>query len=245
MSAVRTSKGADVHCLPLAMRRSGIWSTSHSSSPSAAPARPNSTKTGTVSPNAPNATTEGGGQFVDWPLYKCRCHFLQVSRKDDRAMVEIHETTTRSSRVHQIGEFFTDPAKRIPGRIVWSHPWGHAFASSIRAGKLPPRGTAKGFSQRLGAGHRLSIVFFWQIPAFNWFERARTGHETCGLRLTGPYGEDCTFMPDGSITPSQHCPIPCMGSFDPWLGHMNRDINPFQYARGMRPPGGWSWHRVD
>ena len=196
-------------------------------------------------PECPACNDRRGGQLVDWPLYECRCHFLQVSRNDDRATVEIHETTTGSSRVHRIGEFFTDPAKRIPGRVVWSHPWGHAYASEIKVGKLPPDGKSKGFSQPLGAGHKLSLIFFWQILAFNWFERARIDHETCGLRLTGPYGEDCTFMPDGSITPSQHCPVPCAGSFDPLLGHRNRDINPFQYAPGMRPDGGWSWYRLN
>ena len=108
---------------------------------------------------------------MDWPLYKCRCHYLHVSRKGNEATVEIHETTTGTRRVHVIGEPITDPARRIPGLVVWSQPWGPAFGVSMRAAKLPPDGTGKGFSLPLGAGHRLSMVYFWQIPAFNWFEK--------------------------------------------------------------------------
>ena len=196
-------------------------------------------------PECPQCNDRRGGQLVDWPLYRCRCHYLQVSRKGDKATVEIRETTTGSECVHVIEEPSTDPAKNIPGRIVWSHPWGHALGFSIRVGKLPPLGTAKGFSRRLGAGHSLSMVHFWQIPAFNWFERVRTGRETYGLRLRGRRGEDCIFLPDGSINRSARCPVPCAGSFDPRLGHKNRDINPFQYPRGMHPDGGWSWRRVN
>lgn len=192
-------------------------------------------------PECPQCNDRRGGQMVDWPLYRCRCHYLHVSREGDQATVEIRETTTGSECVHVIGEPSTDPAKRIPGRIVWSHPWGHAFGTSIRVNKLPPDGTGKGFSRPLGAGHALSMIHFWQIPAFNWFERARTGRETSGLRLKGPRGEDCIFMPDGSITRSVQCPVPCAGSFDPRLGHKNRNINPFQYPRGLHPDGGWSW----
>lgn len=196
-------------------------------------------------PECPQCNDRRGGQFVDWPLYRCRCHYLQVSRKGDKATVEIRETITGSERVHIIGEPQTDPARRIPGRIVWSHPWGHALGFSIRAGILPPHGKAKGFDRSLGAGHALSMVHFWQIPAFNWFERVRTGRETSGLRLRGLRGEDCIFMPDGSITRSARCPVPCAGSFDPRLGHKNRDINPFQYPHGLHPNGGWSWHKVN
>ena len=87
-----------------------------------------------------------GGQMVDWPPYWCRRHYLQVSRKGNKATVKIRETTTGSECVHAIGEPRTDPAKRIPGRVVWSQPWGHAFATRIRDSKLPPDGTSKGCS---------------------------------------------------------------------------------------------------
>jgi len=167
-----------------------------------------------------------------------------VSRKGNEATVEIHETTSGSKRVHVIGEPSTDPARRIPGLVVWSHPWGPAFAINLRAGKLPPDGTGKGFSRPLGAGHSLSMIYFWQIPAFNWFERVRTGRETAVIRLQGQRGEECIFMPDGSICPTERCSVPCAGSFDVRLGHKNRDINPFQYPPGIGPNGGWSWCKV-
>ena len=196
-------------------------------------------------PECPRCNDRRGGQLLDWPLYRCRCHYLQISRKGGKATVEIRETTTGSECVHVIGEPQTDPAKCIPGQFVWSQPWGHAIAVSIRAGKLPPDGTAKGFSQPLGAGHALSMIYFWQIRAFNWFERVRTGRETSRLRLRGRRGEDCIFTPDGSITQSARCPVSCAGSFNPQLGHKNRNFNPFRYPSGIHPNGGWSWRRVN
>ncbi len=159
-------------------------------------------------------------------------------KEGKRGTVEIHETTTGSKRVHVIGEPKTDPAKRIPGRVVWSQPWGPAIAVGYRAARLPPDGKGKGFSLSLGAGHRLSMIHFWQIPAFNWFERVRTDRETVPIRLTGQRGEDCVFMPDGSIRPTKRCSLPCAGSFDVRLGHKNRDINPFRYPPGTGPDGG-------
>ena len=192
-------------------------------------------------PECPQCNDRRRGQLVDWPLYKCQCHFLQVSRKGDKANVEIHEITTGSKQVHVIGEPSTDPARRIPGRVVWSQPWGPAFGVSFRATMLPPDGKGKGFSLPLGAGHRLSMIYFWQIPAFNWFERVRTGREMAGIRLKGRRGEDCIFMPDGSICPAERCSFPCARAFDVRLGHKNRDINPFRYPPGIGPNGGWSW----
>ena len=195
-------------------------------------------------PECPQCNDGRRGQLVDWPLYKCRCHYLHVSWKGNVATVEIHETTTESKRVHVIGDPKTDPAKRIPGRVVWSQPWGPAFGVSFRAARLPPDGKGKGFSLSLGAGHRLSMIHFWQIPAFNWFERVRTGRENGAIRLTGRLGEDCIFMPDGSISPTERCSFPCARSFDVRLGHKNRDINPFRYPTGIGPDGGWSWREV-
>lgn len=196
-------------------------------------------------PECPQCNDLRRGQLDDWPLYKCRCHYLQVSREDDKATVEIHETTTGSKRIHVIDKAFTDPARRIPGRIMWLRPWGPAIATSFRAAKLPPDGMGKGFSLPLGAGHRLSMICFWQIPAFNWFEKVRTGRETSAIRLRGPCGEDCTYLPDGSIEPSMRCPVACAASFDTQLGHKNRDVNPFRYPTGKGPDGGWSWQQVD
>jgi len=196
-------------------------------------------------PECPRCNDLRRGQLDDWPLYKCRCHYLQVSRKSDKATVEIHETTAGSKRVHVLGKPDTDPARRIPGRVVWSHPWGPVLAFNFRASRLPPDGMGKGFSQSLGAGHRLSMVYFWQISAFNWFERVRIGSETSSIRLRGSCGEDCTYLPDGSIEQSIRCPVPCAASFDPRLGHKNRNVNPFRYPLGRGPDGGWSWQRVD
>ena len=226
------------------MRRSATGSTGRSSSPSPALASPFNADWN-CQPECLQCNDRRGGQMVDWPPYWCRRHYLQVSRKGNKATVKIRETTTGSECVHVIGEPRTDPAKRIPGRVVWSQPWGHALATRIRDSKLPPDGTSKGFIRPLGAGHALSMIYFWQIPAFNWFEKVRTGRETPGLRLKGRSGEDCVFMPDGSITRSARCRVPCGGSFDLQLGHKNRDINPFQYPRGMHPEGGWSWRRVN
>ena len=192
-------------------------------------------------PECPQCNDRRRGQLVDWPLYSCRCHYLQVSKNGDRATVNVHETTNGSERVHVLHEDYSDPATRIPGRIIWPHPWGHSLSFSIRAGKLPPDGTGKGFSRQLGAGHQLSMIYFWQIQAFNWFERARIGRETSVIRLMGRRGEDCVFMPDGSITPSRRCLVPCVRSFDSRLGHKNRNVNPFNYPSGRHPNGGWSW----
>ena len=71
----------------------------------------------------------------------------------------------------------------------------------FQAARLPPDGMGKGFSLSLGAGHRLSMICFWQIPAFNWFERVRTGCETSAIRLRGSCGEDCTYLTDRSNRP--------------------------------------------
>ena len=196
-------------------------------------------------PECPECNDRRGGQLVDWPLYKCRCHYLQISRTGGKATVVIHETTSGEERAHVLEEPSTDPARQIPGCIVWTHPWGQAFGTSIRAGKLPPDGSAKGFSRALGAGHALSMVHFWQIPAFNWFERVRTGRESSGIRLKGRRGEACIFMPNGSVTRIGKSNFPCASSFDPLLGHRNRNFNPFQYARGVLPDGGWSWRKIN
>ena len=111
-------------------------------------------------PECPECNDRRGGQLVDWPLYSCQCHYLQVSRQGDKATVEIRETTTGSERVHVINKGRTDSAKRILGHTLWAYPWGHALAYRVVVGKAPPDGTAKGFSRRLGAGHALSMIHF-------------------------------------------------------------------------------------
>ena len=227
------------------MRKSVIWSPGRSSKPSAALTRLISTPIGTANPSVPSAMIEEGASWSTGPCTAASATICRCRGRTTKRTVEIRETTTGSERVHVIGKGQTDSAKRIFGRTLWAHPWGHALAYRVVVGKAPPDGTAKGFSRRLGAGHALSMIHFWQIPAFNWFERVRAGRETAGLRLRGPYGEDCIFMADGSITRSSRCPVPCAESFDPRLGHKNRDINPFQYPPGRHPNGGWSWRRVN
>ena len=149
-SAGPTSKDAVAFYPRLATPRSATWSTARSSSSSGRARKADFNADWNCQPECPECNDQRRGQLVDWPLYKCRCHYLHVSRKGNEATVEIHETTTGTKRVHVVSEPSTDPARRIPSRVVWSQPWGPAIAVSFRAAKIPPDGTGKGFSLPLG-----------------------------------------------------------------------------------------------
>ena len=43
-----------------------------------------------VQPMCPDCNTARGGLLDGWPLYKCRCHYLQIDGKGD---LYVHETT--------------------------------------------------------------------------------------------------------------------------------------------------------
>ena len=128
------------------------------------------------------------GQFAgDWPLFKCRCHFLQVAGPH----MYVHDRLQRSERRHLLLE---DAVSDEIGTF-------RLFTS-----RLPPDGSGVGYAKDAG-GHLLPTLPLSLAQPFNWFERARVGLATGRLSISGSNGERAVVMPDGRVVSLSGHPV--------------------------------------
>ena len=162
-----------------------------------------------IQPMCPGCNSARIGQVSAWPLFRCRCHHLQIGR--DGGMY-IHERTRGRQRRH----LFVESA-------VGS---GTTFLVGPR--RLPGKGNQVGYSKnpRTRGGHLVIPVRRRLVPLFNWFELARIGRAEAGLPVRGVKGERLLFLPSGEVVSrSNHL---CAKSFPVENGHRNLYYNPFQ-----------------
>lgn len=161
-----------------------------------------------------------GGQVSGWPVYRCRCHYLQLG--DDGGMY-IHERTRSRERRHLLTE-----------NVI-----GDDGAFQVFPARLPKhpneRNEWRGYSLGRG-GHLLATITEKSIPAFNWFELVRIGEAKGPLSLVKDGGKACTFLPNGRIVPgSRHW---CARVFPRAAGHLNVfGYDPFTPADTDEMPG--------
>ena len=150
-----------------------------------------------------------GGQLNDWPLYKCRCHYLQIG--DDRGMY-IHERTEGRERKHLLVE----------------QAVGDGTGFRLYAAKLAGSGNKIGWSRSPDnrGGHLLAPVPEEMVNAFNWFELVRVGEGEGAFSREGENGESCIFFTNGLIVPQS--PHRCANLFPVTLGHLNLRFDPFK-----------------
>lgn len=163
-----------------------------------------------IQPMCPKCNNElRVGQVCDWPLFKCKCHYLQIS--EDGGMY-IHERTEREERKH----LFLEEAV------------GDGTKLQLFPSRLPGSGNSIGYSkiEKNRGGHILIPILEQSAPAFNWFELARIGEATGQLLHEGKNGEKCFLYPNGMIVPSSK--HQCAQWFPVELGHHNLRYNPFR-----------------
>ena len=165
-----------------------------------------------IQPMCPKCNNEvRESQLNDWPLFKCRCHFLQVGK--DGGMY-IHERTTGREKRHLLLEDVTSQDRST-----------FLFFSS----RLPGSGNSVGYSTggSSSGGHFLVPVLKKHVTCFNWFELARIGEARGSVLWERGNGERCVFLPDGRIASrSEHW---CASRFPIKYGHRNlTSFDPFE-----------------
>ena len=164
-----------------------------------------------IQPMCPKCNNElRGGQIHAWPLFKCRCHYLQIG--GDGGMY-IHDRTRAREKKHLLVE----KAVNEDGTTML-----------LYSSRLPGDGNRVGWSRPEG-GHILVPVPKKSAAAFNWFELARIGEAKGGVVKKGKNGERCVYLPNGRIAPrSEHW---CARWFPIDIGHINlSEHNPFKQA---------------
>ena len=165
-----------------------------------------------IQPMCPKCNSEVRvGQMNNWPLFKCRCHYLQIG--EDEGMY-IHERTKARDRKHLM----------LAGAV------GNGTIMRLFSSRLPGAGTMIGWSRdtKTRGGHLLVPMPAKSVPSFNWFELARIGEANGQRVLGGRNGERCTYLPNGTIIPgSSHW---CTRWFPIDIGHHNLGHNPFKPA---------------
>lgn len=138
------------------------------------------------------------GQLAgNWPLFTCRCHYLQIA---DGHMY-VHDRLEKRDRRHPL---FENAVSSEPG------------LNFLLASRLSGDGTGVGYTQDHG-GHTMPAIPPDLVEPFNWFEQARVGIARGSFLRCGPNGERAAFTPSGRI--DRLSPHPAPPTFPLWLGH--------------------------
>ena len=169
------------------------------------------------------------GQVWGWPLFKCTCHWLQLTEDGE---MYICETTGGKS----------NPQRHLFRKGAISEGNGVVFTANVGAGEYVDgngkrwRGTSNGSGPfPVEMGHMTTCIPRIHLLAFNWFELARVGRTSRPLGISSPDGSSpdgskhCMFLPNGQILGGRRYWF--AEGFDLARGHENRYYNPFTPAK--------------
>ena len=169
-----------------------------------------------VQPMCPKCNQARGGYMRGWPLFRCRCHALEIAGED----MFVWEAVSRERQW----------TRHLLATCIVRKQYGQAAQISLI--KMPPDGKHLGWHQSLD---HLPLVPSSLAPSFGWFEGVRVGDATIPMvqeYLSGRF----TFFPDGTVLDETGA---CTNCFDPVRGHRNYMIHP-------RSPGrirNLTWYR--
>ena len=158
-----------------------------------------------VQPMCPACNTARGGLLEGWPVYKCRCHYLQI---DAMNRLHVHESTSGGSEIRHL----------LDENAVINV--GHGIVSFVAiAAKLPPDGSNLGWQKGV-AGHQLDFIRPPYVPLFNWFELVRIGRVEQSLAIADQQGTRYQFFPNGRLYARLDTRLSAC-RFNPADGHRN------------------------
>lgn len=121
-----------------------------------------------VQPECARCNNERGGMLEQWPLFKCKCHYLWIDETGpDTRAIYVAESLQGPTKKHVLHEWRTDNPP--PGDTKWLYE----HDVSLTFSRMPPRGENLGWSRKPSVGHVMVPIPEVFIPAFNWFEYVR------------------------------------------------------------------------
>ncbi len=149
------------------------------------------------------------GQLLEWPLFRCRCHYLHI---DEKGQMWVRERTGPQEKRHFLMEDVVDEGVAVKFRgVVGRHTDPHGVE---RVGFSDPKGSCPPIEM----GHCVAGIHRSDVEAFNWFERVRVSLAETGVSCGGASTERYILLPNGNIHTEDMEPI---GQFDVAMGHGN------------------------
>ena len=139
-----------------------------------------------LQPMCRKCNNEKKGQVWGWPLFRCRCHWLQVT---EDGKMWVWESTEDKPKRHLlgIGAVSEGLGVEFTGRIGSVYMDGEWW-----------RGVAGPYAPCPVSGHMMTCIPRFSLPAFNWFELARVGRVQAPL-ITWDSGWVINFFPQGRV----------------------------------------------